>query len=228
MCVSALIGLGSALIQGGAAKSAAKTQAKSGDKALDFQQGVFDAGQAALQPFNTAGRGALSAYNWMLGLGEKPEGFEGFQETDAFKNVLTAGADTIEARHNKNSGIKNGATMTALEEFRMGLASNEVHNFLSRYSNLANMGAQAGSAQAGVGSTFGQAGANTITDIGNAQAAGQIGVGKAISSGIDTGVGMYGFLNNQDNGGNGGQGYNSKGFKNLAGIPDDQWTYYGS
>ena len=112
--------------------------------------------------------------------------------------MLTAGRDTIEGGASAGGKLYSGATGTALEKFRMGLASRDVNTYLDRLGNLGSMGAQAASAQAGIGTQFAGMGSSTITDIGSVTAAGQIGVGNAIAGGIDAGLGAYGMLQGTD------------------------------
>ena len=192
--LSALIAIGSAAIKGAAAKKAANTQAAAGRESLEFQKEKYEAGFNALQPFQEAGVSGLDAYKFELGLGDKPEGYGGFKESESFGNMLTLGRDQIEAGASRSGKLFSGATGTALEKFRTSLASNEVNNWLNRLGGLSSMGAQAASSQAGVGSQFAQLGAGTIEGIGNVTAACHIGAGDAMTGGFDTGLGACGYL----------------------------------
>jgi len=197
--IAGLLGLGSSLIKGSAAKKAADTQAASGERALDFQKGIYKKTRRDFAPYRRAGRRGLDAYNFELGLGNKPKGYKGYQASESFNNMLTTGRDTIEAGASAGTGLFRGSTGTALEKFRMGLASNEVNTYLNRLGGLGQAGQAAAGMQANVGQNFAQMGTNTMTGIGNVQAAGQIGVGNAIAGGVNTGLGAYGFLRGLDN-----------------------------
>ena len=196
--IAAIAGIGGALIQGGAAKKAASTQAEAGQKQLNLQRNIYKQQKKAFAPFVGAGKTGLDAYQFELGLGERPEGYGGFQESEAFGNMLTAGRDTIEAGASQRGGLFSGSTGTALEKFRMGLASNEVNTYLNRLGALGQQGQAAAGMQAGAGTNFAQMGSQALGGIGDAQAAGHIGVGNAIMGGIDVGSGMYGMLSGLD------------------------------
>ena len=69
-------GIGSSVIggifQGSSAKKAAKSQAQAAQQDLAFQKETRDLTRADLAPFKNAGSNALSAYNYLLGLGNAP------------------------------------------------------------------------------------------------------------------------------------------------------------
>jgi hypothetical protein len=72
MCISAALGVGSALIGAGSARSAARSQERAAQQQLDLSREQYDTTRADLAPFRDAGGNALAAYQFELGLGERP------------------------------------------------------------------------------------------------------------------------------------------------------------
>jgi hypothetical protein len=72
MCISAALGVGSALIGAGSARSAARSQERAAQQQLDLSREQFETTRQDLSPFRQAGGNALAAYQFELGLGERP------------------------------------------------------------------------------------------------------------------------------------------------------------
>lgn len=70
--LSAILGIGSALIGGASAKSAAKAQTAAAQDAAAVQQNIFDQTSEYFAPYRDAGTNALRAYQYELGLGPMP------------------------------------------------------------------------------------------------------------------------------------------------------------
>jgi|JI10StandDraft_1071094.scaffolds.fasta_scaffold15083_6 hypothetical protein len=68
----AIAGVVGGLSQASAAKKASKAQQAAASQDLAFQKETRDLTRADLSPFKTAGTNALSAYNYLLGLGNAP------------------------------------------------------------------------------------------------------------------------------------------------------------
>jgi len=198
ICLSALIGLGSALIQGSASSRAARAQERAAGRQLELSERIYDEGRESTAPYREAGENALAAYQSDLGLGERPEGYAGFEGSDAYRYNLESGRDTIEAGAAARGGLYSGSTLTALERFRSNLTSSEVNNHLNRLASVANQGLSATGLNANIGAGHVAAGSNALANVGNAQAAGAVGWGNALASGINTGMGAYGFFSNRD------------------------------
>ena len=188
-------GLGSALIQGSTAKKAASSQERAAQKQMDLQREMYGATTERFAPFLEAGRGGLGAYQYELGLGERPEGYTGIQESPAFQRQLEMGVRGIESGASARGKLFSGATGTALERYRTGLASQEVGSYMNRLAGMAQMGQGAAGQQAVAGQQYAAGGAGALANIGGAQAAGAIGMGGALAGGIETGLGLYGYLN---------------------------------
>lgn len=212
MCITALLGLAGAAATASAANNATNAQTNAANNQLDLQQQVFDYQQELFAPYQEASTGALAAYNSELGLGAAPEGYTGFQATPGYQFALQQGQKAIDNSAASSGGLFSGATLKAQQEFGTGLANQEYGNYLSRLAGLASPGA------AGMAATAGQnyaAGAgNAYANLGNAQAAGAIGQGNALSGLMGNLAGAYGYQQAMNGGG---------GSLNILGGPS-WWT----
>jgi hypothetical protein len=191
MAGASLIG---GLAQADAAKDATKSQVNSAQQQMAFNQQVYNDQQAAFQPYQQAGTNALGAYNYLLGLGPKPAGYAGFEQSPGFDFQLSQGQRAIDGSAASRGGVFSGATLKAQQQFGTGLAQQDFYNYLAQLSGLSNMGTNAAGMTATAGSNFGAGQGNALASIGNAQAAGAIGVGNAINSGIGNALGTYNYM----------------------------------
>lgn len=191
------LGLASAAIQGSAARKAAKSQEAAAREQLKIQEKIYEEQKAVFKPFLAAGEGALPAYMFEMGLGDRPEGYGGMEASPYFDFMLRQGMGTIEGGAAARGGLYSGATGEALERYRLGLAQSEASNWLNRLANLTTLGQSSAGMAAAAGQNYATGAGTAYANIGNAQASGAIGVGNAIASGIDLGFGAYGFLNQQ-------------------------------
>lgn len=198
MCLTAILGVAGAAMQAGSASAAAKAQTDAANNQLELQKQIYDEQKESLSPYVESGKIGQEAYLSELGLGDRPEGYEGIQESDAFKYNLTMGRDATEAGAAGRGGLYSGSTLSALERFRQGLASNEVNTQLNRLAALGQGGANAAAMQSQAGTNYAQMGSTSLANMGNAQAAGAIGVGNAFSGGVNNLMGAYGYQNNLD------------------------------
>lgn len=72
MCLSAILGVGSAIVGASSASKAAKAQTQAADKASNVQKQMFDQTSQYFEPYRDAGENALRAYQYELGLGPMP------------------------------------------------------------------------------------------------------------------------------------------------------------
>lgn len=200
--IAAGAGLGSAAIQGGAARSAARSQATQARRQEALQREMYGATTERFAPFLEAGRGGLGAYQYELGLGERPEGYAGIQESPAFQRQLEMGVRGIESGAAARGKLFSGATGTALERYRTGLASQEVGGYMNRLAGMAQMGQGAAGMQTAAGQQFATGAGGAMANLAGAQAAGAIGMGGALAGGIEQGLGLYGYLNQPQTAGN--------------------------
>lgn len=119
----------------------------------------------------------------------------GFQETPGFRFALQEGLDAVEAGAAARGGLRSGATMQALQQRGIGMANQEFGNYLSRLEGQATRGQNAAAQSATINTNTAQMGSNAYANMGNAQAAGAIGVGNAFSGMINNGIGLWQYQN---------------------------------
>ena len=214
---AALIGAG---IQASAAESAAQTQAGALENAQNIQQGMFNQVQANEAPFLQAGQGAISNLNYLLGIGQNPGtappgvqgGFGSLNApftADTFKTLspayqfqLQQGRQGVLNQDAPSQGAESGAAMKDLISFNQGMANTSFNNAFNQYqtqqnatfsrlSGIAGLGQQAGAGYTTGAPQFAQSIGQTASNIGTAQAAGQIGVANAVSGGLQGAAGYY-------------------------------------
>lgn len=257
------------LAQASAAKSAAKAQTNAANKDIEFQRETRDMAIERLDPFYQSGMNALAAYNYELGLGDKPmvggtpleittisgtpEKRSDVHNRDGLFDVVQKGTpdtysvggqtfDTMEAAQayananatggveyggytktpgydfRLNEGIRaldnsaasrgnllSGATQKAALQYGQNYATNEYGNYMNRLAGLTDGGMAAATGQNAAGQNAAAGISNAYANIGNAQAAGAVGVGNALSGTLNNISGIWGYqkaLNGGQAGGN--------------------------
>ena len=253
--------IGGALIQGSAAKKAAKSQENAANRDIQFQTETRDLIRNDLATYRSGGELAQRALDFELGLGARPtfggtaptietysipgqqrtvtrnggsnglirsmisgpattgyrvngQTFATREEAQAYANAnmtggteyggytktpgydfrLQQGQDSLQAGAAARGGLYSGAAMRDLMKFGQDYGSAEYGNYLSRLGARADtgMGAAQMSGQASQQAAAGVS--NALGNIGNAQAAGAIGVGNALVGGIQNGIGYWNYM----------------------------------
>lgn len=183
------IGAGASLLsssmQSNAASDAADAQQASSQAGIAQQKAQFDAVQKLLAPYNTAGTGALTGQQNLLGLngnGAQQSAIDALKASPAFTSMLQAGNDNILANASATGGLRGGNTQAALAQFSPALLSQLINDQYSKLGGLTSVGQNAA---AGVGNA-GMSTGNNITGLlgqigasqaGDALAQGRIGAG---------------------------------------------------
>ena len=281
MCISAALGLGSAVIGAGSARSAARAQEAAAQQQIDLQRDIYEQQSDLFRPAYDEGRDYAQVRNYLDGIGARPtfggeapqietitipgtgaqsatsdvgltrgggtgnwlaamnQGagtpastqyrvgdntfgtldeaqawananrtggtpYQGMQETDAYRFRVNQAQDALEASAAARGGLYSGRTMEALQAQRMGLAGQFEDNYYNRIAGGAAAGQAAAGQQAQAGQNYATGASNALANIGNAQAAGAIGVGNALQGGINNGIGLYQYQQNMNTGGSGG------------------------
>jgi hypothetical protein len=275
--LGALGGLVGGIAQAGAAKSAAKAQSRAADQQLELQREIYGDQTRRVEPFLGAGTNALSAYQFELGLGERPmigatplevteiagqaqpvptgatffqgdrgrpsgyyqngrlvqqggqameagpmrfgagdrtfdtreeaEAFaranptggtpyRGFQATPGYQFALDQGRAQVDASAAARGGLNSGRTLQDLTRFGQGMQNQEYGNYLNRLAGGADMGLGAATLQANAGNAFAGMASTALANRGDARAAGAIGFGNAINSGIGNALGSFSYMQN--------------------------------
>ncbi len=299
------------LIQAGSAKSAARSQEAAANRQIDLQEKIYGEQKDLFSPFVSAGRNALDALQYELGLGEAPtfggqapeitvlnggsrfsggyptaarpgvdfntpvalqppvagrdrsdrenarvaartspqqpqtpanrymvngEVFDtradakayananktggttygGFKATPGYDFRLSEGINAIDRSAASSGGLFSGATMKAAQQYGEGLAADEYANYYNRLAGMAAGGQSAAGMQGAAAQNYGTGASSALANIGNAQAAGAIGAGNAINSGIGNAVGIWQYQNALN-----------PGASQSAGIFDAPWASGG-
>ena len=195
---SAVVG---GVVQSKAAKTAASAQTQAADKSVEEQRRQFDETRKLLEPYVTAGTGALEGLQPYAAVGEqglqgqlalaglsRPEAqraaIQAIEQGPEFQALTQAGEEAILQQASATGGLRGGNTQAALAQFRPQVLSSLINQQYSRLGgftalgqtttqNLANMGANAAAGQA-------TAGQQTAANIGNLY--GQIGAAQAGSA----------------------------------------------
>lgn len=122
--------------------------------------------------------------------------YGGFTKTPGYDFRLQQGQDSLQASAAARGGLYSGAAMRDALKFGQDYGSNEYGNYLSRLGaradtgmSAANMSGQASQSAAGNVS-------NALADRGNAISAGYVGVGNAITGGINNALGAWNYQKN--------------------------------
>ena len=202
--------LGGALISADAAGNAADTQAEAGQRSIDSQRGMFDVTQKNVRPFIDVGQQYAGT---LADLGRTDYATRQFGPQD-LKNGLAPNYDWVRqqglmAANNASSalgGVAGTGGQRAAIDYAEGLAGNAYQqafnnfqtqrgNIFANLNSIASLGSNAAVGQGNIAANFGGNIGNTLTGIGNAQAAGQIGVANAIMGGANNYAG-YNYLTN--------------------------------
>lgn len=128
----------------------------------------------------------------------RPQGnpnFVGFQETPGYQFARREGLNAVEASAAARGGLYSGAAMQALQQRGNDLANLEFNNYLNRLEGRASAGQNAAAQQTNINQSSANALSAAYGNIGNAQAAGAIGVGNALSGAINNGIGLWQYQN---------------------------------
>lgn len=174
------------------ASKSAKAQQSAAQSANDTQQYIFERNVELSEPWREAGQNALGAMNYEMGLGDKPEGFGGFQAAPSYQFQLDEGMKAMERQQAARGMRLGGASAKEAMRYGTGLASQEYGNYYNRLASLSGVGQTATQSQMQAGSQYANAfGQNTLA-AGNARASGYAGVNNAIQGGVNNAFQLYG------------------------------------
>lgn len=235
------------IFQGRSANRAANTQAQAATEAARIQQRAAERTNQQLSgwraedigrfaPYAETGGRAQNALAFELGLGDRPQGYQGFQASPGYQFAMDQGTQAVQGSVAARNGLNSGAAMAELTRFGQGLANQEYGNYFNRLYGMAGTGLSAAGAQGDIGQRYGNAIAGNIINAGqstaqgvasaaDARAAGTIGMGNAFSGAINNGLGVWQYnqalnaFNNPAVGVNTPGGYSTGVNPNRIGMP---------
>ena len=174
-----------------AANKASKSQQRAARNQLELQKDMFDRQVDMFEPYLDSGNNALGAYMYEMGFGDSPDGYEGFTATPGYEFRRDQGRAAVEAGVGARHGLNSGAALTALERYGQNFGTQEYGNHLNRLGGLMQQGQNSAALTANAANNYAQGGSNAYADIGNARAAGAIGMGNALAGGINNGLAAW-------------------------------------
>jgi hypothetical protein len=180
-----------------ASSSAAAAQTQSAQLGIEEQRRQFDAIQKLLAPYVSAGTGAITGQQDLLGLSGAPaqqQAIQALQASPQFGALTQQGENAILANASATGGLRGGNVQGTLAQFRPQLLSQLIDQQYQRLGGLTSLGQNAA---AGVGNAGLQTG-NAVTQLlgqqGQAQAGAALAKGQANSqliSGLTNILGNY-------------------------------------
>lgn len=192
---SALIG---GVVSGIGSSKAANAQESAATNAANLQQQQYQQTRADQAPYRAAGTTALNT------IGQDQANGTGFAstfnpstyiDTPGYQFQLQQGQGAINSSAAATGGVLNGGTLKALDQYSTGLAnttygqaySQYLQNSQQQYNQLygvASLGENATASTGQAGTAAANATGNYLTQAGNAQASGDIGVANGINQSL--------------------------------------------
>ena len=185
----------SGVIQSNAAKKASSQQTKAADKGIAEQQRQFDALQLLMKPYVETGATALGQQAALIGAGgaeAQQNAINALQQGPEFNALVRQGEESILQNAAATGGLRGGNVQGALAQFRPQVLSQLIEQQYNRLGGLSTMGQNAA---AGVGSAGMQTGtniSNLLAQQGAAQAGGTLASGQAWGNAIGSIGGLLG------------------------------------
>lgn len=170
-----------------AAQEAQAAQAAAGKNALEEQARQFNIGQENIKPWLTAGTGALTEQQKLMGINgyNSTDSMNALQSSPGYTFRLSQGNRGLNALAGARGGMASGKAMTAASDWNQNQASNEYTNRLNQLSTLSNTGQTTADQLNTLGANYATNYGNTVTNNANAYGAGQIGMSNARQSGLN-------------------------------------------
>lgn len=180
-----------------AAKAAAKTQAQAAQAGIDEQRRQFDALINLMSPYVTAGTGAMSAQQNLIGLGgsqAQQEAITALQNSPQFAALTQQGENALLQNASATGGLRGGNIQSALAQYRPQVLSDLINQQYANLGGLSQLGQASAAGQAAQGM---QSAANIGTLLqqqGAATAGGQLAQGQAAQQGVGNLLQLGGFV----------------------------------
>jgi hypothetical protein len=186
--------VGSSLIGGSSARSAAKTQASAADRAAELQREQFERQVELQAPFREAGVRALGKLE--AAADYTPFSMNAFQADPGYAFRLSEGQKALERSTAARVGLQSGAALKAAARYGQEMGSQEFQNAFNRFQAERSARLNPLQSLAGVGQTstnaLGQAGQSYASGAGEAlgagaqaRASGYMGMANAIGGGLN-------------------------------------------
>ena len=161
--------------QAEAAQQAAGVQAGMASEGIAEQRRQFDALTKLMSPYVTAGTGALSQQQALLGLGgaeAQQQAISQIEKSPFFQAMAQQGENAMLQQASATGGLRGGNIQAALAQFRPGLLNQMVQQQFANLGGLTQIGQASAAGQAAQGMQSAGAVGNLLAQMGAAQAGG--------------------------------------------------------
>jgi hypothetical protein len=205
--------LAGGLISSQGQKQAAQTQAAAAERSAALQKEMFDQQMAGQEPYRQAGLTGQNRLMELLGLGGNASaagygkygrdfGMADYQADPGYAFRLSEGQQALDRSAAARGGLISGGALKAATRYGQDMGSQEYQNAFNRYQTnrsnqlqpLGNLMASGQSAASNQGMAAGNYGTNAgqaYMASGQANAAGQLGMGNTINNALGTAASSY-------------------------------------
>lgn len=166
---------------GQAAERGAQTQAAAAEKGIAEQRRQFDALVELMAPYVTAGEGAISQQQALIGL-QGPEAQQqaiaGFEQSPLFQSLTRQGEEAILQQGAATGGLRGGNIQMALSQFRPQVLNSLIEQQYNRLGGITSLGQSSAAGQGTSGISSASNISNLLANQGQAIAGGQIAKGN--------------------------------------------------
>jgi hypothetical protein len=193
---SSIIG---SVVQGNAAQNAAGQYANAANQGIQYNQQMYNNVLGQNQPYMNAGQTGLNLYTGLANSGyltANPTMNDLTQLMPNYQFGLTQGLGQVNSAQNAGGGYLSGNEIQGANTYAQNYAGNALQNAFNNYQTnrsnvvsnvnaLTGVGQQANQTVANAAAGTSANVSNTLSSIGNAQAAGTMGQANAIAGGLN-------------------------------------------
>lgn len=164
-----------------AAKDAAATQAGAAGQGIEEQRRQFDKLVELMTPYISAGTGALTQQQALIGLGgpeAQQQAIAGFEQSPLFQSITQQGENAILQRASATGGLRGGNVNLALSQFRPQALNALIEQQYGRLGGIAQIGQASAAGQGAQGMASASNIGNLLANQAAATAGGQIAGGN--------------------------------------------------
>jgi hypothetical protein len=169
-------------VQSKAAERAGRAQERGAEAGIAEEQRQFDALQKLLAPYVEAGTGAIGGQQALLGLTgpeEQAAAIEAIKQSPQFRTLTQQGEEAILQNAAATGGVRGGNVQGALAQYRPQILSQLIESQFNKLGQVANLGQASAAGVGAAGQTTGTNIANLLAQRGQAQAGTALAQGQA-------------------------------------------------
>ena len=235
MCIAAAVvggslvgGVMSSNAQENAAETAAGAQSEASRLQIAESRRQFDEIRKLLEPYTTAGTGALSQQQALLGLsgaGAQRSAISALEQSPQMQALTQQGENAILQNASATGGLRGGNIQAALAQFRPQILSSMIESQYSKLGGLTSLGQNAAAGVGNAGMNASNQVNQALGNIGSAQAGAALASGQAQAGFANTLGQVGGFVGSRLFGGMNpaGSGPGSIGDAGMGNYADPSW-----